>query len=221
MIQSAQVFTPRPSPDPRENLRILQSPLRPFSSPKKPSPLQTPSDHEEEEEEIVLVDGNHPRVVEDEKDLIILEDVEVEINDVEQPQTRDVTMLAPPPQPRNPPPQTPQRRGRPSLHKAVLIRSAQRAIMKAEIEREEEEEIQEVEEFATQTHSGSEESSSEEEDVDEVEEDMEPQGMTPTWRKGLDAVQRTLWPFGREPETGDLVEVSSIRMFSDILLMLD
>ncbi|KDQ32896.1 hypothetical protein PLEOSDRAFT_1098884 [Pleurotus ostreatus PC15] len=206
MIQSAQVFTPRPSPDPRENLRILQSPLRPFSSPKKPSPLQTPSDHEEEEEEIVLVDGNHPRVVEDEKDLIILEDVEVEINDVEQPQTRDVTMLAPPSQTRNPPPQTPQRRARPSLHKAVLIRSAQRAIMKAEIEREEEEEIQEVEEFATQTHSGSEESSSEEEDEDEVVEDMEPQGMTPTWRKGFDAVQRTLWPFGREPETGDFVE---------------
>ncbi|KAF4579411.1 hypothetical protein EYR40_000421 [Pleurotus pulmonarius] len=206
MIQSAQVFTPRPSPDPRENLRILQSPLRPFSSPKKPSPLQTPSSQEEEEEEIVLVDGNHPRVVEDEKDLIILEDVEVEINDVEQSHPRDVPMLAPAPQSRNPPPQTPQRRARPSLHKAVLIRSAQRAVMKAEIEREEEEEIQEVEEFATQTQSGSEESSSEEEDEDEVEEETEPQGMTPTWRKGLDAVQRTLWPFGREPETGGLDE---------------
>ncbi|KAF8909801.1 hypothetical protein CPB84DRAFT_1635324, partial [Gymnopilus junonius] len=28
MIQSAQVFSPRPSHDPRENLRILQSPIR-------------------------------------------------------------------------------------------------------------------------------------------------------------------------------------------------
>ncbi|KAJ7727427.1 hypothetical protein DFH07DRAFT_757703, partial [Mycena maculata] len=28
MIASAQVFSPRPSPDPRQNLRVLQSPLR-------------------------------------------------------------------------------------------------------------------------------------------------------------------------------------------------
>lgn len=92
MIQSAQVFSPRPSNDPRENLRILQSPLKnQFRSPSKPSALSrapftplkqsspTPqrgqpshaedddndNDKDEEEDEIVLVDGNHPRVVQE------------------------------------------------------------------------------------------------------------------------------------------------------------
>lgn len=102
MIQSAQVFSPRPSNDPRENLRILQSPLKnQFRSPSKPSALSrapftplkqsspTPqrgqpshaedddndNDKDEEEDEIVLVDGNHPRVVQEDRDLVILEDV--------------------------------------------------------------------------------------------------------------------------------------------------
>ncbi|TFY75764.1 hypothetical protein EWM64_g8247 [Hericium alpestre] len=35
MIQSAQVFSPAPSPDPRTNLRILQTPIKPLSSPLK------------------------------------------------------------------------------------------------------------------------------------------------------------------------------------------
>ena len=130
MINSAQVFSPQPSKDPRENLRILQSPLKnSFKSPVKAT-LQ-------EENEIILVQGNHPRVVQDERDLIILEDV----------------ALAPPPSPLKlhanlEPPRTPPPRRRSlggnTLHRAVLIRSAQRAVLKAEKDREEEEEEMEV-----------------------------------------------------------------------------
>ena len=94
MIHSAQVFSPHPSHDPRENLRILKSPLEnTFKSPVKrgsPTPLRatpfgslsktTKEGDEEEEEEgeaIILVDGHHPRVVEEEADLVIIEDVPV------------------------------------------------------------------------------------------------------------------------------------------------
>ena len=51
LIHSAQVFSPRPSPDPRENLRILQSPLKPYST------------FSGIEDIVTLVDGNHPKVV--------------------------------------------------------------------------------------------------------------------------------------------------------------
>ena len=130
MIHSAQVFSPQPSKDPRENLRILQSPLKnSFKSPVKAS-LQ-------EEDDIILVQGSHPRVVQDERDLVILE---------------DVALAASPPSPSTLPanldlPRTPPRRrslGGNTLHRAVLIRSAQRAVLKAEKEREEEEEEMEV-----------------------------------------------------------------------------
>ncbi|KAF8961373.1 hypothetical protein BDZ97DRAFT_1664243, partial [Flammula alnicola] len=40
MIHSAQVFSPRPSKDPRENLRILQSPLKGIFGSR--SPMRTP-----------------------------------------------------------------------------------------------------------------------------------------------------------------------------------
>ena len=73
MIQSAQVFTPRPSKNPRENLRVLQSPIKPLGSP-----LKSGYHAEDEEEPIILVNGDNPRVVEEEKDLVILEHVEVE-----------------------------------------------------------------------------------------------------------------------------------------------
>ncbi|KLO18960.1 hypothetical protein SCHPADRAFT_865893 [Schizopora paradoxa] len=101
MITSAQVFSPRPSMNPRENLRILQSPLRPFAG----------SDSGDDEV-VKLVDGNHPKVVEEEQDLVILESVE-----------NVSPAKALPPQPQV----TPRRKSMPSLHRAVLIRSAQRA----------------------------------------------------------------------------------------------
>jgi hypothetical protein len=147
MIHSAQVFSPRPSNDPQENLRILQSPVKnPSLSPIKQlnhSPLKSaiiPDD----DEEIVLVHTNCPRVVEEEKDLVILEDVPVQLLSPSKPlsapeRSQPFPMIRFDPQP----PCTPPRRrslGGTALHRAVLIRSAQRAIMKTEKEREEEEE---------------------------------------------------------------------------------
>ncbi|KAF8879811.1 hypothetical protein BD779DRAFT_1676198 [Infundibulicybe gibba] len=69
MIHTAEVFSPRPSRDPRENLRVLQSPLK----PRAPQGGYGASDTKP----IILVDGNHPRVVEEDRDLVILEDVQV------------------------------------------------------------------------------------------------------------------------------------------------
>ena len=82
MIQSAQVFTPRPDPDPRVNLRVLQTPIRLNSSPSKHARQTTPrrvhADQLEEEcgTPIRLVEGNRPQVVEEEHDLVILEEVD-------------------------------------------------------------------------------------------------------------------------------------------------
>jgi pSer/pThr/pTyr-binding forkhead associated (FHA) protein len=141
MIQCAQVFSPAPSHDPEENLRTLQSPIR----AKFPSPLKPPTSdslvEEEEVEDIVLVDGNQPDVFQDdEDDLVILENVHA------------------PPAPANNPIQsvqfslpaqhyqTPLRKPRNSLHRAVLIRSAQQLARKIELETEEAQEEKEVEE---------------------------------------------------------------------------
>ena len=88
--------------NPRENLRILQSPLKPFAGSGS-----------DDDEVVKLVDGNHPKVVEEEQDLVILENVEA---------VSPIKILAPPL-----PQVTPRRKSIPSLHRAVLIRSAQRA----------------------------------------------------------------------------------------------
>jgi hypothetical protein len=115
-----------------KNLRVLQSPLKPFKGVVKsgkvsPSP---PKDEPVEDEEIILVQGSNPRVVEEERDLVILEDVEVAKQNTSP--SRPVF------------PHTPIRQGRPSLHKLVLLRSAQRVAMQAENDREEELEELEV-----------------------------------------------------------------------------
>ena len=139
MIASAMVFTPRPSQDPRENLRTLQSPLKPnYSSPLKHA------HNEESEEDIVLVESNHPNVVQDDEDnLVILESVQAP-KPLETPK-RSVQFT---PQPHQY--QTPHRNPRNSLHRAVLIRSAQRTAMKVEMELEEEQEVMEVEDVVTE-----------------------------------------------------------------------
>ncbi|KAJ7207466.1 hypothetical protein GGX14DRAFT_366201, partial [Mycena pura] len=129
MIASAQVFSPRPSNNPRENLRVLQSPLRapfpraPSPQPRSPSPVKSrgapaaaPADDDDEHETITLVQGAHPRVVEEAKDLVILEDVEVAPAPPDRGRQEAVLPL----------PKTPRRL---SLHRAVLIRSAQRAVL--------------------------------------------------------------------------------------------
>jgi DNA primase len=238
MIHSAQVFSPRPSADPRENLRILKSPLKnAFKTPAKSelstptrnnifSAAQTPtkyghSSNEEEEEadDIVLVDGNHPRVVEDEKDLVILEDVEPPNS----PSHSTPVQQYQPPQQVQQPPQTPARKrslSRNTLHRAVLIRSAQRAVLQAEHaererEEEEEEEMEVLETVANEAASESEEDDPENEAVSDAndedgegetdeegeeeyeeemrgrEEERDPDAQKSTWRKSLERI----WPF--------------------------
>ena len=207
MIQSAQVFTPRPSKDPRENLRVLQSPLKnAFKSPSKPSSLSRPPlNAPEEEEEIVLVDGDHPRVVEEGRDLVILEDVEVQ-------------SPAPPVPPQyQAPPQTPQRKrslSRNTLHRAVLIRSAQRAVLRAEKEREEEEEEMEVlgavaanvEESDEEADQGGEEEYTDEDEDEDGKQESEQQTteQKSLWRKSLERI----WLFGSSSGAEEEVDVS-------------
>jgi hypothetical protein len=220
MIHSAQVFTPRgkPSSDPLANLRILQSPLKQLvPSPRKPSALKHSHipEPDEIEEEIVLVESNAPHVVQEDKDLVILERVDVQ--------------APPPPTPpvQRPIPsmniyKTPNRRTRPSLHRAVLIRSVHRAVMA----REEEEEEKEVEEVIVSAAEEGENGNNEEfndeyegsagnehgefdGDGDDADSDTigEPTPQPSTWRKSLDAVRaRVVWPFrssSTAPEEND------------------
>ncbi|PPQ65921.1 hypothetical protein CVT24_011254 [Panaeolus cyanescens] len=216
MINSAEVFSPRPSKDPRENLRILQSPLKPafMKSPSKlrpqtpGSPIQAPQfddEDEDEQEEIVLVETNYPRVVEEEKDLVILEDAPLPV-----PATQNPSQ----------PPVTPRRRSIASnaLHRAVLIRSAQRAVIRAEKVLEEDLE-EEAEVFGTvleededvigddegleqddeihDVHMRSPGEADEEYSEDSSTDDEEEQPRRPTeqqkslWRKSLER----MWPF--------------------------
>ena len=250
MIQSAQVFSPRPSAHPHENLRVLQSPIKPFKTPSKITPSKEDSDEGDSDQEIVLVDGNFPRVLEEEKDLVILEDVEVneEVGQDEQqrtptrqmyasgsPRTPQFRELVPPMRLQTPqmqsPPQTPRRRlPGASLHRAVLIRSAQRAVLKAEMEKEEAEEEKEVEEFIVaegamyDSTSSSQSSGDESEDQDKQEQDEDRQEeedlVMSTWRKNFEAVK--ISPFDEpvqkwddhEKEESDITEVSNLfRLF--------
>lgn len=147
MINSAQVFSPRPSPNPKENLRILQSPLKPFALASAKGRMRRELDAQPEET-VTLVDGNHPKVVEVEQDLIIFEDVELETRPAEAipqsptPDQQQINTISPVQQQNAPPPhidlsqrqpKTPRRRSAPSLHRAVLIRSAQRAAMRQDV----------------------------------------------------------------------------------------
>lgn len=226
MIHSAQVFSPRPSKDPRENLRVLKSPMKnTFRSPVKPSALsRTPTtsssyndcdnDEDEEEQEIVLVDGNNPRVVEEDKDLVILEDVDA-------PEPQLLTQVQPP--------KTPQRRRSQSLHRAVLIRSAQRRVIEHEIQRRQEEEEREEEMEVLGTIASDDISSddevnakqreqeeyppSEEEsdsDEDNNEEIAHQQQRKSLWRKSFEK----LWPFKGPSPTEDEVLQSDLRRLS-------
>ena len=217
MIHSAQVFTPRPSQDPRENLRILKTPIKsPFmrqdygynrrmSSPLKRGayiPEEDEEDEEDEDRDIVLVESNHPRVVEEDRDLVILEHVVAPEPEPEPPQQ----VVYPIPQAALPPAHlqhTPaRRRPRASLHRAVLIRSAHRTALQKEMEVEEEREAEEVEEIFEQV----EQMQDLRDDEDDVEEDEhmgrdEQPPQTPTvtsgWRKSLGLV--TGWAFGGSP----------------------
>ncbi|KAL1745147.1 hypothetical protein HDZ31DRAFT_37029 [Schizophyllum fasciatum] len=206
MIESARVFSPRPSPIPAENLRVLKSPIKRNPSPMKPTPLSQAStaenDEGEENEDIVLVDGNHPRVVEEEKDLVILEDVVRKAFPTGTPTSgtplRQVNTPAAPSQ-------TPARRGRPSLHRAVLIRNVQRAAMRAEMEEEERNEEEEQDYDSDDSYDDEDEDGrpghelaqgvdgQNEDAVEDAETEMQEKSTTKTlgWRKSLER----LWPF--------------------------
>ncbi|KAI6161798.1 hypothetical protein EDD17DRAFT_1582603 [Pisolithus thermaeus] len=174
-----------------------------------------------EEEEIVLVDGDHPHVLEEDKDLVILESVEVEVPEPPPPhsprqhhrqrQQQQPQLTAPPTtplrlgafgrpvnvQPSNPNVyQTPHRTpARPSLHRAVLIRSAQRVVLRQEIEQEEEEmEEKEVEEVIVDDLEDVHEDEDEEEDRDRDEE-AEETGQPSGWQRSLGLVKGFGWPF--------------------------
>ncbi|KAJ3808622.1 hypothetical protein EV368DRAFT_52272 [Lentinula lateritia] len=205
MIESAEVFSPRPSTNAMENLRVLQSPLKPYS-------IRSHKQDAAEEKEIILVEGNSPRVVEEAKDLVILEDVEVppavestspipvfRRNPSKSP-TKSQYIPAPPPLLLPPqPPMTP-RRSRPTLHKAVLIRSAQRMVM-AELHREEELEEQEEEAEVFGTVLGEDDQEDETESPQSendnervtVEKGDQKEGTSPSWKASLERI----WPFRR------------------------
>ncbi|KAK7455728.1 hypothetical protein VKT23_010761 [Stygiomarasmius scandens] len=156
MINSAQVFSPRPSPNPLENLRVLKSSLKPFkNAAPSPSPIRKSISPQSdlEDEEVVLVEGNCPRVVEEDKDLAILEHVEIPSARSRPPSpTKTYGHIQAPPstqllqlqaQQLSRPPKTPTRPS-PSLHKAVLMRSAQKVVLSADVVEEEMEEEMEV-----------------------------------------------------------------------------
>jgi hypothetical protein len=183
MIQSAQVFSPAPSHDPLENLRTLRSPLKPrYQSPLKPSI----EEDEEDEGDIILVDGNQPSVVQDDDDdLVILENVQAAPPPPTRTPARTVQFVPSPQQY-----QTPRRKPRSSLHRAVLIRSAQRAAMKMEVEMETEEaeEEMEVEEVVAPVEEAG-EVEVEEPEVEDIAEESEPRRqlgnfMTPQVTRG-------------------------------------
>lgn len=231
MIQSAQVFTPRPSIDPRENLRILKTPIKspfkpPFSARRErrlSSPLKrgahipdVPEDEEEEDEDeeeedldIVLVESNHPRVVEEDRDLVILEHVLVPEPEPE-PESLQPMLQYPIPQSADPSPQmaqTPPRRRqnpRASLHRAVLLRSAHRTAMRREMEAEEEREAEEVEEIFEQVEQMQDLQAEEDEEADDEGEDQEQHeqllrtpGTISGWRKSLHVIGG--WAFRGTP----------------------
>ncbi|CAK5278635.1 unnamed protein product [Mycena citricolor] len=180
MIASAQVFSPRPSNDPRENLRILQSPLRaPFTLPargrstsRSPSPTKgrrSPSksptksgpsfnpfapaqsrdseqdadqdmdtideadeydDMEMDHPTLTLVHGSCPKVVEEARDLVILEDVGPYLSPTGDTNSGSSSSGSASSSSSTSQPRTPKRPTA-TLHRAVLIRSAHRAVWNA------------------------------------------------------------------------------------------
>ncbi|KAI0252800.1 hypothetical protein BJV78DRAFT_269695 [Lactifluus subvellereus] len=267
MIQSAQVFTPRPDLDPRVNLRVLQTPIRLNNGSPLKHAHRTPGFGREQQADqregeygtpIRLVEGSRPQVVEEEHDLVILEEVDAPfeeeaphplgiqagavlqpgllVNPIQSP-TRTPQMADPNAGNAFPLPvsyqsqqlQTPRRRpARPSLHRAVLIRSAQRAAMRVEMEMEQEQEEREVEEHVMpideqmevdEEDIGDQDAIVEEseeafhEDGDDEDEDVEPvqRPTTPTfgWRKGLAAFKDSLQAFrsrSKSPEKNEHAE---------------
>ncbi|KAH9077726.1 hypothetical protein EDB83DRAFT_2345491 [Lactarius deliciosus] len=244
MIQSAQVFTPRPDPDPRVNLRVLQTPIRLNSSPLKQTVKQEQDDQQDKEDgtPIRLVEGNRPQVVEEEQDLVILEEVDapeasapsqhVHAPQAGAPNAAPGFPLAPSHQPQQF--QTPRRRSaRPSLHRAVLIRSAQRAAMRFEMEQEQELEEREVEEHVAtideQMEVDEEDEGDEDAIIEEFDEEVHQDGAGEGtesdsrpifgWRKSLEAFKSSIHALrspSRSPERDEYMEQDIAEAHEDV-----
>jgi hypothetical protein len=210
LITASKVFSPAPSSRPAENLRILQSPLRPYAGMvRQPSPLRgrgaPPSPEEDEDvedEEVVLVDGDHPSVVQEDKDLVIMEQLPPIV-----PTGGTPRHLAPESVQQTL--QTPRRKptGRPSLHRAVLIRSAHRVVQDCVDEMEVEHSVLLEGDVSDESDILADEEDAEEdvEDDGEVMEEAyervrddgeEPRPAITGWRQSVGSV----WPFGRKTE---------------------
>jgi hypothetical protein len=174
---------------------------------KKVEQLEEESEGQPEDQEVILVHTNHPRVVEEDKDLVILEDVPLVIGS----SSPNTGTFAPPAQPQSQqaqlaPPVTPRRKslGGTALHRAVLIRSAQRAVWKAERERmeEEEEREEEMEVLDSVVDEQVSDEGDEDEDVemrsvsddDSDDGEKEDKQQKPLWRKSLEKI--IPWRFG-------------------------
>jgi hypothetical protein len=249
MIHSAQVFTPRPDPDPRVNLRVLQTPIRLLNcSPLKYAHQSLKQEQDDRDEEngtpIRLVEGNRPQVVEEEQDLVILEEVDAPEPPAAPPHATQSPVRAPqvaaapgfPLSPSHQPQQfqTPRRRGgRPSLHRSVLIRSAQRAAMRFEIEKEQELEEREVEEHVTpieermevdEEDEGIQDAGIEEfdEDYEITEQDSKPAAPIFGWRKSLEAFKSGLHALrspSRSPERDEYMEQDIAEVMGTLQLL--
>lgn len=107
MVNSAQVWSPNPRAKPEENLAMLRSPVKAL----------------EDQEPIVMLEGEPVFVQDDGEDLVVVEKVDA----------------LPEPEPK--PPMSPRKPQTPSLHRAVLQRNAQRSLQK--LNQVEEREVQE------------------------------------------------------------------------------
>ena len=200
MITSAQVFSPRPFADPQRNLQVLQSPLKAVFKPESDSDDEEVQEEETQQdaEEIVLVESDHPQVVESDTDLVILDHVTVTEPAAALPSPYRAPQMPVPPQ-NWAPPRTPARRvPRASLHRAVLIRSAQRAALRHEMQREEERDAEEVESIMGEDEDVGMEDVEEEYEEEVKQEEEQQQRRTPVsgWRKSLEAVKGGLgWAF--------------------------
>ncbi|KAH9077732.1 hypothetical protein EDB83DRAFT_2345526, partial [Lactarius deliciosus] len=216
IVPSAQVFTPRPDPDPRVNLR-QQTPIRLNSSPLKQAFKQEHDDQQDKEDGtlIRLVEGNRPQEA--------------------GAHAAPGFPLVPSHQPQRF--QTPRRRSAPpSLHRAVLIRSAQRTAMRFKMELEQELEEREVEEYVATIDEQMEVDEEDEGEGDqdaiieefdeEVHEDGAGEGTESDsrpifgWRKSLEAFKSSIHALrspSRSPERDDVYMEQDIAEVTELV----
>ncbi|KAH9039991.1 hypothetical protein EDB84DRAFT_1559955 [Lactarius hengduanensis] len=188
-----------------------QTPIRSNSSPLKQAFKQEQDDQQDKEDgtPIRLVEGNRPQV---EQDLVILEEVDAPETSTQPQAAQHVHApqagahaapgfpLAPSHQPQQF--QTPRRRSaRPSLHRAVLIRSAQRAAMRFEMEQEQELEEREVEEHVATTDEQMEMDEEDEGDQDAIIEEFDEEVHEDGAGEGTESDSRPIFGWRKSLET--------------------